>query len=43
VGGSAGAEYRLTPWLEVQASTMIEHGRTGWTASSVTAQLRWVP
>jgi len=43
VGGSAGAEYRLTTWLEVQAATTIEHGSTGWTASSVTAQLRWVP
>ena len=43
VGGSAGAEYRLTTWLEAQASTTIEHGSAGWTASSVTAQLRWVP
>jgi len=43
VGGSAGAEYRLTTWLEAQATTTIERGSSGWTASSLTAQLRWVP
>ena len=44
VGGGLGAEYRLTRALELQAAATLEHGdaEEGWTASSLTARLRWV-
>jgi len=44
VGGSLGAEYRLTRSLELQAAATLEHGdaEDGWTASSFSARLRWV-
>jgi hypothetical protein len=44
VGGGLGAEYRLTRALELQAAATLEHGEAdgGWTASSLSARLRWV-
>ena len=42
-GGRASIEYRLTPALELRAGVEIEHGTRDWTASSLSAGLRWVP
>jgi hypothetical protein len=42
-GGRAGLEYRLTGDLEVRGAAELERGRGDWTASSVSAGLRWVP
>ena len=44
-GGRTALEYRLTTELEMQVGAALEHGRGGggWTASSLSAGLRWVP
>ena len=44
-GGRTAIEYRLTTELEVKADVALEHGQAGggWTASSLSAGLRWIP
>jgi hypothetical protein len=44
-GGRTAVEYRLTTELELHVDAALERGRAagGWTASSLSAGLRWVP
>ena len=43
VGARAAVQYRLTGDLELRAGGELERGSGDWTASSVSAGLRWVP
>ena len=43
VGGRTAVEYRLTTALEVHVDAALERGSADWTASSLSAGVRWVP
>ena len=43
VGGRTAVEYRLTSALEIHVDAALERGTADWTASSLSAGLRWVP
>jgi hypothetical protein len=43
LGSQATLEYRLTPPLALEIDGSIERGRADWTASSLSAGVRWTP
>jgi hypothetical protein len=43
VGGALGADYRVTATLELRMNGGLERGRGGWSESSLSAGLRWIP
>jgi hypothetical protein len=42
-GGRVAASYRVTPAVELRVSGELERGARDWTASAMSAGLRWVP
>lgn len=43
VGGRVALGYRVTPGIELRVDGELERGRRDWTASSMSAGVRWVP